>query len=301
MKKILPAVFGALFLGFVVGVFALVLSLSYAALGHLFPDSVENQAAGLLLYDAAALIWGGVFVYQSRSIGQYVVAAFGFLVGLAGTLALVAIETQISSGLVDVASMLKPLTDIFILSAVAHLCLGYAYKAMDPDVDADISLGVEQAKITADALRQTEESMQAAIAQMGAVIAARMAQRVYRNLNIPNPSGDMQSVLEPGRVPVEGIVTDPGVPVDAAASAPKMPVGGIMDFFSRWLLPWGRQKQARVYEATTAGGAAKPVGSPSNQGGTAEDTTAAEPVSSGHTVIGEKKEPLYHPDLSAVE
>jgi|WetSurMetagenome_2_1015567.scaffolds.fasta_scaffold04056_7 hypothetical protein len=185
MNKLMPY-FGAALLGlFALGVFAVVISLSFSGLGRIFPDSLFDQAVGLVLFDAAALVWFVTFIYKSDGLMQYVFAGFGFLVGLVGVIGLVGIEVGISSGMMKAAEMTKPLTYIFIGAAVGHLVLLYLHHGSEPATSAKISLGVEKAKIVAEGMRQSDEQLAQMREQMGATIRARLVADMLRDLNMP--------------------------------------------------------------------------------------------------------------------
>jgi hypothetical protein len=282
MSKLMPFFGKALLMIFAIGVFVIVASLSYRALGLIFPDDLFDQAIGLLLFDASALIWFVVFVYQSESTMQYVFAGFGFLIGLVGTIALVSIEVGISSGTMQAAVMLKPLTYVFIGVAVAHLVLLYARHAAGPQVSADISLGVEKAKIQSEGMRQAEQQLQQAAAQMGSVIRADLVNQVLRDLNMS------QGVSGEGYLPM---VIDSSAQ-DVKASAKKAPAFNA-PFMFRW--PWLQNVLNRQSPTTNANAAI--VASASIPGETVGDSTAT-----AHTdkqpIESEKKQslPHYHPD-----
>jgi hypothetical protein len=173
-----------MFVLFALGVFGVVASLSFAALGWIFPDDLLTQIIGLCLFDLAALVWGLSFVYLSQSIGQYVAAAGGFLVGLAGVIGLVAVEVGISSEQVVVADVVRPLSYIFVGAAAAHLVLLYAHHAAGPEVDSKISLGVEKAKIQAEGMRQAESLLDGLRESLGESIRARLVAEVYADLHL---------------------------------------------------------------------------------------------------------------------
>jgi hypothetical protein len=169
---------------FALAVGAIVLSLSYRALGLIFPNDLFDQIIGLMLFDAAALIWFVVFVYLCESSMQYVFAFFGFMIGLGGALGLIGIEVGVSSGMLIAAEMVKPLTYIFIGVAVGHVVLLYARHASAPEVAAKISLGVDKAKITDEGQKQAEAQIASAMPQLGAAIAARLVGEVMQDLNL---------------------------------------------------------------------------------------------------------------------
>lgn len=187
MQKILKPLAAYIFAAFVVGMFALVISLTFSALGRIFPDNFANQLIGLVLFDISSVAWGLNFVYKSESVGQYAIAAIGFLVGLFGTIAMVASEVMLSAS--DLTAppdwIGNALTYGFILAAVLHLVLGYAHVATSPEIDASIRLGATQAEITAEAMRQAEEQLESQRAALGDIIRPRLVAGVKRNLNLP--------------------------------------------------------------------------------------------------------------------
>ena len=184
MKKIMPNVASVGLLIFALAVGTIVISLSFKALGLIFPNDLFDQIIGLMLFDAAALIWFTVFVYLCESTAQYVYAFFGFLIGLGGTIGLVGIEVGISSGMLESTSMLKPLTYVFIGVAISHLILLYARHASSPEVNNKISLGVEKAKIHDAGMKQAEQELENERAKFGGVIRGRLVDDVLREMNL---------------------------------------------------------------------------------------------------------------------
>lgn len=202
MKKILKPLAGFLFTGFLIGMFGLVISLTFSALGRIFPDSFANQIIGLVLFDIAALAWGMAFVYRSESVAQYALAAIGFLIGLAGTFIMIASEVMLSAeGLTAAPEWLgKALTYTFIGASALHLSLGYAHKATSPDVDASIRLGAAQAEITQEAIRQAEDELESRRAALGDVIRPRLVAGIKRNLNLPLSQAEFDALPQDSEV-----------------------------------------------------------------------------------------------------
>jgi len=196
MKKILKPLSAFLFAGFLIGMFFLVISLTFSALGRIFPDNFTNQIVGLVLFDLAALCWGLAFVFQSESTSQYAIAAIGFLVGLAGTFVMIASEVMLSAeGLAQAPDWLgRALTYTFIGASALHLSLGYAHAATAPDVDAQIRLGASQAEITSEAIRQAEQELESKRAALGDVIRPRLVANIKRNLNLPMSQDEFDSL-----------------------------------------------------------------------------------------------------------
>ena len=202
MKKILKPLAGFLFAGFLIGMFGLVISLTFSALGRIFPDNFANQIIGLVLFDVAALAWGMAFVYKSQSVAQYALAAIGFLVGLAGTFIMIASEVMLSAeGLTNAPPWVaQALTYTFIAASAIHLSLGYAHAATSPEVDAQIRLGASQSQITSEAIRQAEDELESRRAALGQLITPRLTANIKRNLNLPiseaeyNALGDLDII-----------------------------------------------------------------------------------------------------------
>jgi len=247
MKKLMPFVAGVGLLIFALAVGTIVISLSYRALGLIFPNDLFDQLIGLALFDASALIWFTVFVYLCESTMQYVYAFLGFLLGLGGTIGLVAIEVGISSKMLMAASMLKPLTYIFIGVAVGHLILLYARHAAAPNVNAKISLGIDKAKIVDEGQKQAEEHLAKQLPHLGAAISNRLIQEVMRDLKLSSAGGQVIDL------PALDVSTTP------AAATPVVKIPGV-GFIKNWILNRGRK--ARTYEQavpSVAMAAAEPV------------------------------------------
>ncbi|MBI5297971.1 MAG: hypothetical protein HY869_21045 [Chloroflexi bacterium] len=223
MKKLLPYLTGAIFGLFVLGVFVAVVSISFSGLGHIFPDSIFNQAIGLVLFDFAALTWFLVFVSGCKSTMQFVWSALGFVVGLLGVLGLAGMEVGISSGWLIAEEVTKPLSYVFIAVLLGHLTLIYLHHGSAPEISASISLGIEKAKIQAEGMRQAELQLQQSGAQMGSVIRGRLVGETLRELNL-----DPSTVIDANALPVEMPIAEEG--------------GGLRWPWQNLRLPWQRAK-----------------------------------------------------------
>jgi hypothetical protein len=210
MKKLLPIFAGVLFGLFMLAVGAAVMYYSWNGLALIFPEDLTGQIFGLINFDIAALIWFLTFVYLSRSTMQYVFSGFGFLVGLVGTVGLVGIEIGISSGYLKPDEMAQPLTYIMIGVLVAHLVLLYARHSAEPEVTADINIGVEKAKVKDEAQKQFDERMKANARALGVIEADRLFADILRDLNVQALGGD-QFVAMPEPVQEESQVKAPSV------------------------------------------------------------------------------------------
>ena len=88
MKRIMPYVGKILFSLFMLGAIAFLLSLSWSALSKVFPDSVVNQAFGLIMFDVAALAWLMAFIYVAKGFQQRGLSLTMSVISLIGTLGL---------------------------------------------------------------------------------------------------------------------------------------------------------------------------------------------------------------------
>lgn len=184
MKKLLPFVFGVLFAGFILLVAAAVLYYSWNALSIIFPNDLLGQSFGITLFDIAAFVWFGVMIYKSRSTMQYVWSFIGFIIGLVGALGLIAIEIGLNSGIYLIEDIQKPLTYIFVAVLFVHLVLIYVHHMSAPEVSADISLGIEKAKITDEAQKLAEKQLKENLPMLASSIANDLVKRVMQDLNL---------------------------------------------------------------------------------------------------------------------
>ena len=142
---------------------------------------------GMVLFDIAALAWLGAFIYLCKSIMQYAFAFIGFVFGLLGSLVMVAIDVLLGGQKMIAAPdwINSALVYGFIFAAVIHVILIYAYKLAGPEVSADISLGIETAQITEEAMKQAENELLKERGALGRTIAPRLMNNVKRNLGLP--------------------------------------------------------------------------------------------------------------------
>ncbi len=258
MKKLVPYIAAFFFAVFVLGIFAAMMFYSWQGLANIFPNDLLGQGFGMLLFDVAALVWFAAMVYRSRSIGQYVVSFIGFLVGLVGTLGLIGIEIGLSSGMLEREAMVKPLTYIFIGVLVGHVVLVYSHHASAPEMAADISLGVEKAKITGRAEEAATRYLTENIEGLARPIAAELIQRVKDDLGLRPAGGEVLDLpaLEVGET-VEDLQKEGG--------------GMLANFLSR--LSRGRANGVKKYESSvrSAGEISKrPTPTPSPAAGAVE-------------------------------
>jgi hypothetical protein len=135
---------------FVVGLFSIaiigmMMQFTYGALNRIFFNNIAYVLFGLTLFDIAALAWGIWFVFQSKSVTQYAVAAIGFCVGLVGTLGMIAAEVMLSGMTPEqIAASTIPayMRYGFIIVAFIHVILVYLHHGAAPEISEEINIGV---------------------------------------------------------------------------------------------------------------------------------------------------------------
>lgn len=191
MAKLAPYFFAVMLAAFLVGVAGAALYYSWNALSVIFPGDLLGQSFGIMLFDISAFVWFGTFVYLSRSIFQYVWAGVGFLVGFSGSIGLIALEIGMNSGVLQFEDVQKPMTYIFIGVLFVHLLLAYARHSAAPETSADISIGVEKAKIAGEAQKAVEKKLSEKMHLLADAISNDLLRGVLRDLRITVSHGDV--------------------------------------------------------------------------------------------------------------
>lgn len=233
MKKVLASVAGILFAVFSAAILGLLMSLTFGALGKLFPGNFTNQIWGLVLFDIAAIIWGIVFVFKCEGTAQYAIAAIGFLAAFLATLGMVAIEVMLGGQtFVEVESWVGQwLVYGYVIMTALHSALLYAHHAAAPDIYEKINVGIARGEIVTEAIKQATESLEVQKAALAQSIHAGIVEQVKRDLGLSR-----------------GQVLDlPALPILDSTSTPKTTAFSLAD-----LLPFTRAKsKPKTYEQTT--------------------------------------------------
>lgn len=186
MKKVLQSAAGILFAVFSLAILGLLMSLTFGALGKLFPGNFTNQLWGLVLFDVAAMIWALVFVFKSASTMQYALSALGFLASFLGTLGMVAVEVMMSGQTyVKVESWVGEwLVYGFVLMTALHSALLYAHHATAPDIHEKINVGIARGEIVTEAIKQATASLEVQKAALAENIHRDIVAQVKRDLGL---------------------------------------------------------------------------------------------------------------------
>lgn len=186
MKKVLQRVAGILFAAFGIAILGLLMSLTFGALGKLFPDNFINQIWGLVLFDIAAMIWALAFVFKSESTMQYAVAGIGFVAAFVGTLGMVAVEVLLSGQeYVEVQPWVGQwMVYGFILVTAIHAALLYFHHYAAPDIHEKINVGIARGEIVTEAINQATKRLDAEKSALASIIHADIVAQVKRDLGL---------------------------------------------------------------------------------------------------------------------
>ncbi len=200
MSKVLQSVAGILFAAFGIAILGLLMSLTFGALGKLFPDNFTNQVWGLVLFDIAAMIWALAFVFKCDSTIQYAVAAIGFLAAFIGTLGMVAVEVMMSGQeYVEVQPWVGQwMVYGFVIVTAIHAALLYAHHSAAPDIHERINVGIARGEIVTEAINQATKTLDAEKSALASSIHADIVAQVKRDLGLHR-----SQVLDLPALPVE--------------------------------------------------------------------------------------------------
>jgi hypothetical protein len=229
MKKVLGSMSKFVAAAFSIAVLALLMSLTYGALQRIFPASFTNQVWGLIMFDIAAMCWALIFVFQSRSTGQYAAAGLGFIVAFLGTLLMVAAEVIFSGqnlAQIDTIEIGRWMIYGFIVVTALHAILVYAHHALAPEIAEQINVGVARGEVVTQAITDAAKTIESQKHELSQAIYNDIVSQVKRDL---------------GMSPVDGTVFDrrkyeaATLPVTWAEPQQETPKQSPLSDFSRWV------------------------------------------------------------------
>jgi hypothetical protein len=187
MKKVLASMSKFIAGGFSIAVLALLMSLTYGALQRIFPDSFSNQMWGLVMFDIAAMCWALMFVFQSKSVGQYAAAGIGFIVAFLGTLGMVGAEVLLSGAdlaQIDTAQIGKWMIYGFIVVTAIHALLVYVHHGTAPEIAEQINVGVARGEVVSTAITNATRAIEAEKEELSQAIYNDIIFQVKRDLGL---------------------------------------------------------------------------------------------------------------------
>lgn len=183
MNKVMSKVAKIIFLVFGVAVMGLLMSLTYEALGRIFPKSLVNQIWGMVLFDIAAICWALAFAYASGTTTQYAVSAVGFMIAFMGTLVMVAAEV-ILSGQSFIATNSKIgqwLIYGFIVTTTAHTTLLYTFHFTSFNLMQQIEIGIAQGEVMTASIKAAVNQLSSNQDNLAAPMRDEIVRSVQRN------------------------------------------------------------------------------------------------------------------------
>lgn len=242
MKKVFAAAAKILFAAFGIAVLGLLMSLTFGALGKIFPNNFNYQLWGLVLFDIGAIIWALVFVFASETTGQYALSVIGFLAAFVGTLGMVAVEVMLSGQTyVEVEPWVGQwLIYGFVIVTAIHSALLYGHHAAAADINEQISVGIARGEIVSEAIRQATHSLDVQKAILAESITQKIVDQVRRDLGMSR-----RQVLD---LPALPVTDSPALPVAQTPAESSKPKPGFS--WPSWLtFPWWSRNGQQIYES----------------------------------------------------
>lgn len=186
MKKVLATGTKFIFGAFGLAILGLLMSLTYQALGRVFPGSPVNQMWGLINFDIAAMIWALAFVFACQTTGQYAAALIGFLTGFIGTLIMVAAEVILGQSLIAANNeeIGRWMIYGFIGATILHATLLYIHHYNGQEIRQKVDIGIARGEVTTDAIKQAQAIIEQDRHLLARTIAADMVADVKRELGL---------------------------------------------------------------------------------------------------------------------
>jgi hypothetical protein len=210
MKEVLGNMTKYIFGAFGLAILGLLMTLTYQALGRIFPQSFSDQIWGLVLFDIAAMCWALAFVFASETVTQYAVAGTGFLVGFIGTLLMVASEVILGQNLMsaDTAQIGQWMVYGFIGATALHAILVYAHHAGGQEIKQRIDVGIAKGEVTTEAIKQATATLKNEKHNLAQTIRDGIIADVQRELGLYPVTGTpfepptMKYPYQDGREPI---------------------------------------------------------------------------------------------------
>ena len=197
-KYIAPTV--AKFLGFVfaLGVFALVLLMSFGSLGRIFPGDILKQVGGLIVADIGAILWLIVLVKASRGTAQRAIALILFLLDAVLAAALAGADAMMSGQeFASVpAEMGATVLYLFVGTLIANLFAWYFHHLVEPDLTHAVHQELQADRVIERALAEADKLMDAKIAELANVRASQLFAQTLVALDMQNIATNGADVID---------------------------------------------------------------------------------------------------------
>jgi len=190
MKKVYSVIAGLVFKAFGMGIIGLVMTLTYQALQHIFPNDPQKQMWGMVVFDVAVIAWALGFAFRSKSVQQYGAAGAGFLLALVGTIGMIAAEVIIGGQELIPAQRQQIgqwMVYGFIALSALHVILLWIHHAGAPDMHAQIDLGAARAQVLDSARNSAVHKLEVETAALADTLSQEILEGIKRDLNLPIP------------------------------------------------------------------------------------------------------------------
>jgi hypothetical protein len=212
MGSVLKAISKFVIIGFSIVIIGMMFTFTYGALNRIFSGNIVYVMFGLTLFDIATLCWGITFIYQSKGVTQYAVAAMGFTVGLLGTLGMIGAEvmlTGMTPEQIAMSSIPMYMRYGFLIVVAIHVILVYIHHGSSPEISEQINIGVAVGSVTDRAQKKATQQMTIMEDQLAGAIMGRILDDAMRNLTELNG----RQVVFPGLPGPQQIIDVPATPV----------------------------------------------------------------------------------------
>lgn len=232
MKHVLKRLSGFIFYGIVIAILAWTVSLTWDVLANrVLPGQPEKAVAGLVMFDAGMLGWLITFIFKAKGITQRAIAIGLSGISLLGMGAMALADLFLSGqNLTEIPANLGTMVvwGVGIMTFV-HVIGIWGFHISDPETTQEIQLQTQEDQIVDQAIKTTEQSLEAQSARLAEQISARMEAKALYRLGLLNAGGPV----------IEGTMRDApptGQPVTTTGSQPspkKRKPRGLFDLFTR--------------------------------------------------------------------
>lgn len=207
MKHVLGFVARILFYIFCAVVLVWTGSLTVKFVSTVLPGSTVEPFLALGIFDGGALVWLLVFLYGSKGLGQRAVSLLMLVLDLigVGVMTIAALFLGGQTYTVPLENLGEIAVWVLAGWTFMNLAAAYAFHLLAPGAQHEITMGVAQDKVKAQALSQMEHKMDEISAQVAEELSAELLAGALRDLGararmpaaLPAPSEARYQRAEP--------------------------------------------------------------------------------------------------------
>lgn len=197
MKNVLKYLSKILFYIFCLVVLGWTASLTLQFVSTVLPGSTVEPFLALGIFDGGALVWLVMFLYGSTGLGQRAVSILLLALDLAGV-AVMTIAALFLGGqtyTVPITNLGEIAVWVIAIWTFLNLAAAYAYHLLAPGTAHEITMGVAQDKVKAEALKHLERGMDEISSQVAAEMAESLLADALRDLGVaPRPRKSLPAI-----------------------------------------------------------------------------------------------------------